>query len=242
MHYDKWTPQMSYFSQFDKLDHLGKKFNTNKSSLWTKPDGSKQTKSTLLDKYEFFLNQLLLNASLNVLELGAGPDSNIGASARMWKEYFPSHTNLNIADINEKAKILENEGIAVHVGDLGDISFLTRLASRTWDFVIDDASHKWPHQILSFRYLFPSLRSGGVFIIEDLCTSFGKLRPKYSMDERYDPVDYFLAISRGCCGLSRMVDKQRNRIYPPFLSADLDILSTVSMVAWASNSCIIVKR
>ena len=38
--------------------------------------------------------------------------------------------------------------------------------------IIDDASHIWSHQILCLEYLYDILPSGGIYIIEDLETSF----------------------------------------------------------------------
>ena len=47
---------------------------------------------------------------------------------------------------------------------------LARIAAAApgYDVIIDDASHASPHQQLAFRHLFPRLRSGGLYIIEDL--------------------------------------------------------------------------
>ena len=39
--------------------------------------------------------------------------------------------------------------------------------------MIDDGPHLWDMQILTLQHLFPVLRPGGVYIIEDLHTSFG---------------------------------------------------------------------
>ena len=41
-----------------------------------------------------------------------------------------------------------------------------------FDIILDDGGHKMDQQITSFRVLFPILKSGGVYIIEDLGTSY----------------------------------------------------------------------
>jgi len=41
-----------------------------------------------------------------------------------------------------------------------------------WDIIIDDASHYPPHQIISFQNLWPKLRPGGLYVVEDIETSY----------------------------------------------------------------------
>ena len=57
-------------------------------------------------------------------------------------------------------------------------------AHGPFDFVIDDGSHASPQQIESFRILWPFIKDRGVYIIEDVQTSYwpafggGTLVPK----------------------------------------------------------------
>jgi hypothetical protein len=41
-----------------------------------------------------------------------------------------------------------------------------------FDFIIDDGSHVNSHQIESFRILWPFLKDGGTYIVEDVQTSY----------------------------------------------------------------------
>jgi hypothetical protein len=41
-----------------------------------------------------------------------------------------------------------------------------------WDIVIDDGSHLPRHQLVSFCALFPFVRPGGLYIIEDIESSY----------------------------------------------------------------------
>ena len=40
------------------------------------------------------------------------------------------------------------------------------------DIVLDDGSHQTKHQIESFKFLFPRMSKGGIYMVEDLHTSF----------------------------------------------------------------------
>jgi hypothetical protein len=234
---------MSFFAIYKELDAIGVKNNTNKASSWMRADGSRESMGEgLLVKYELFLNKLRGKSGLSILELGAGPDCNIGASVRVWKEYFQG-ASVHVADIKESARNLEREGFHVHVGDLGNMDFVQGLAKQKWDFVIDDASHLWSHQILAFRTLFPSVVSGGIFIMEDLCTSYAHFRKEYSCGfDMKDAVSYFLAISRGTCYPNAVgSDEELRRIYD-ISNADELLIPKVSLISWIGNSCIIAKR
>lgn len=233
---------MNFFADLEELDRLGVEGNTNKASSWRAADGQHMQSEGLLRRYDFFLSRLRQQGGSRILELGAGPDDNIGASVRMWKRYFDPSAEIHVADIKPSAQKLAGEGFHPHVGDLGQQQFLNKLARHSWDFVIDDASHIWIHQIMAFRTLFPALRSGGIFICEDLCTSFGEMRVPYSQGfDMKDPVQYFQTLSRRVCdGQPRAQDAQ-HEIYS-LSELDQRLVAQVHMVSWISNSAIIIKR
>jgi hypothetical protein len=118
------------------------------------------------------------NAAINFLELGlavggpevGGPvDRQVDSpSVRMWLEYFP-HAQIYGFDISDFSHIKFPRFTFVR-GDSGSAEDLERLANSTsgFDIVIDDGSHASYHQQMAFRFLFPKLRPGGTYIIEDL--------------------------------------------------------------------------
>lgn len=162
------------------LNTIGLENNTDKASLDRSRFKSIKNRDghNYLVKYESFLNHLK-NEKLSMLELGAGPLWNCGASARMWESYFKAAEKIEIAEINGAAKKIESSKVSVQIGDLGELEFLQSFLSTEWDFVIDDASHICWHQMLALKTLFPAVKDGGIFIIEDIHTSFGDLRGKY---------------------------------------------------------------
>jgi hypothetical protein len=112
---------------------------------------------------------------LNLLEIGVGGYSNPscgGNSLRMWNAYFP-HANIYGIDLYDK-RSLEERRIRVLQGDQTDERFLRRLVENTggFDIVIDDGSHVNSHVIRTFQLLFPLLRNPGIYVIEDLQTSY----------------------------------------------------------------------
>ena len=100
-----------------------------------------------------------------ILEIGVA----YGSSMRMWKEYFPGAMIYGI-DIHGDAKKKEEDRIKVFIGDQSDEFFLASVISSIGgdiDIIIDDGSHNPEHQIKSFTKLFPFLKSGGTYIVED---------------------------------------------------------------------------
>jgi hypothetical protein len=111
-----------------------------------------------------------------LLEIGIGGEhddpSSGGASLRMWRRWFP-RAQIHGADLYDKSGIAGRR-IAVHRTDQADPAALEELASAVGpcDVVIDDGSHVCDHVITTFQVLFPAVRPGGTYVIEDLQTSY----------------------------------------------------------------------
>jgi hypothetical protein len=105
---------------------------------------------------------------LNVLEIGVLK----GESLRMWKRYFPKSQIFGI-DILD-ARNIEESRIKIFQGDQGDECFLEDVFKLigSLDIIIDDGSHQNKHVICSFQTLFPLLNDGGIYVVEDLQTSY----------------------------------------------------------------------
>ena len=115
--------------------------------------------------------------AINLLEIGIGGDADIndgGQSLRMWKEYFPKARIFGI-DIYDKSKHIEDR-IEIFKGDQTDAQFLNDVCCHIGqiDVIIDDGSHVNGHVIATFKTLFPLLKDGGIYVIEDTQTSYWK--------------------------------------------------------------------
>ena len=99
-----------------------------------------------------------------------------GGSSQMWREYFGPDATIYGVDIDPRCKAWEEPGFQVFIGDQGDPEFLTRIADEIGpvDVVIEDGGHFPLHQITTFEVFYPRIRRGGVFLIEDLHTSYWK--------------------------------------------------------------------
>lgn len=102
-----------------------------------------------------------------------------GGSIRMWRDLIGPDATLACIDIRPEACDLAR-GVAdkVYCGSQVDDNLLSEIAIDCggFDVVIDDGSHANAHMVHSLQRLFPHVRSGGVYIIEDMFTS---LWPSY---------------------------------------------------------------
>jgi hypothetical protein len=166
------------------LDRLARDHGTDKSSQ----------KHDYMRFYEFFL-QPLKGDHFTLLELGVGPEKNKGKSLLTWRDYFPN-ANIVGVDIRPDAKDVETDRITIEVGNCGEPAYLMSLADKYKPrIIIDDASHKWSHQILSLETLFSSLEPGGIFIMEDIQTSFEPFRQKIYADCSEDAFSYLVRLT-----------------------------------------------
>jgi hypothetical protein len=110
----------------------------------------------------------LRDQPVKLLEIGVGR----GNSMRMWREYFPRAALYGL-DI-EECRQVEPLNVTVFIGSQGDPVVLDRLAAKTGklDIVIDDGSHRWSDQMVAFERLYPHLQPGGIYVVEDLHTSY----------------------------------------------------------------------
>ncbi len=115
---------------------------------------------------------------IKLIEIGIGgyEDSwDGGGSLRMWRTYFARGLICGI-DICEKSCHREKR-IKTFQGSQIDFEFLRGVIDEIGspDIVIDDGSHINAHMIASFQFLFPLLKPGGVYVMEDLQTSYWKI-------------------------------------------------------------------
>jgi predicted O-methyltransferase YrrM len=128
------------------------------------------------DKYDFYFNHLR-DKNIKMLEIGILK----GSSIRMWDRYF-SNAQINAIDINPDCKKHEKENVKIYICDQSNIDFLNKhFCDSEFDIIIDDGSHIPKHQIASFEFLFKKLKPSGLYVIEDLHTSYC-LNPIFSKD------------------------------------------------------------
>lgn len=216
------------------LDALAEKFNTDKATRHRSRDGKAYEGHGYAPFYERFFRDFR-DAPIAIMELGCGQVWNIGASLRMLKAYFPEAEVIGV-DNKPAARRLIAEGFRIEVGDLGRIEFLRRLRRYRPTILIDDASHLWSHQILAMAELYDTLPPGGIYVMEDINTSFGHLRETYAGGTSFSGHDFVTAVSTALHAVDR--DHLRTVPYPEYVDY---VARRTSFVAQFRHTALFVR-
>jgi hypothetical protein len=118
-----------------------------------------------------------LKTSKKVLEIGI----YYGDSLKLLEYYF-SDAKIFAIDINNY-EYLNNDKIKTFICNQEirtELKLVIDSIGDELDLIIDDGGHSMKQQQVSFGFLFSKLKSGGVYILEDLHTSrvnFGTISP-----------------------------------------------------------------
>jgi len=121
------------------------------------------------DVYDRHFSQFR-NKEIVILEIGVYQ----GGSLQMWRDYFGPKAKIYGIDINPKCKELEEENTRIFIGSQSDRNFLREIKKSIppFDILIDDGGHTMEQQIVSFEELFDHVKEEGVYLCEDLHTSY----------------------------------------------------------------------
>lgn len=124
------------------------------------------------DAYDKFFSKYR-GKDITILEIGIFK----GGSLQMWKNYFKTSANkvqIYGIDIEPACKRLEEDGINIFIGSQEDREFLRKVKKEIGkvDILIDDGGHTMNQQIVTFEELFDLVADDGLYLCEDLHTSY----------------------------------------------------------------------
>jgi hypothetical protein len=135
-----------------------------------------------VEKYvEYF--EPLKEKEIKILEIGIyrppTTDQEPGASLKTWYEYFPKAkiygVDVNVfTDVeNDRIKtIVANQELRENNGIVNGLKEIIDTFGGDFDIIIDDGGHTMIQQQITLGYMFKYLKPGGLFVIEDLHTSY----------------------------------------------------------------------
>lgn len=140
------------------LDEIALSFKTDKASRY----------HNYTPVYEYYFEPLR-DKEIVLLELGIGDIFSLnreGESILMWREYFSKGKCYAID--NNSDKVARNTDC--FWCDQTDEKVLKDIVDMIGspDIIVDDCSHLKDNTIISFEILFPLLKSGGLFCVEDV--------------------------------------------------------------------------
>ena len=150
----------------DKLSQIAQKHDTDKGL-------NHHGYTPIYDKY---FSQYV-GKSITFLEIGIGGyefNNRGGGSLNMWAEYFENAKIIGV-DLYDKSQIKKDSRVEIHKfsQDHG-MAFFNLFQQGIPDIVIDDASHRNDLTIQTFKIVFPYLKEGAIYVVEDTHTSYWK--------------------------------------------------------------------
>lgn len=111
-----------------------------------------------------------VNRPIRLLEIGCLH----GGSLQLWKRYFGPHAHIIGIDINPNCLNHVEDQIDIRIGSQDDLEFLACIVDEftSFDIIIDDGSHLCEHQITTFNALYPHVKENGLYVVEDVHTSY----------------------------------------------------------------------
>jgi|SRR5690349_18582764 len=102
--------------------------------------------------------------ALNVLEIGILH----GCSLRAWRDYFKNATIIGID--NHPSRLITDIRIESRHVDTTDRDRFMEVCGELpqFEIIIDDGSHVFNEQLFALAVLWPKLRPGGIYIVEDI--------------------------------------------------------------------------
>lgn len=182
--------------------------------------------------------------SSGMIEIGLHQESSL----LLWLNYFPT-TFIYGIDLHKGEK---GERFQIITGDQTNLSLLRSVASQLAHpiyFINDDGSHIPQHQLTTFNFMFRHvLQEGGVYIIEDIETSYWKRGTIYGNKTEFG-YGHANSLLEKCKDLLDFINREflsfsdRERVKNRLLvhGFELETIEWISSVSFCQNCIIITK-
>ena len=130
----------------------------------------------LMNKWDHYFDvyhrhlQRFRGKAITMIEIGVFN----GGSLHMWRDYLGPKARIVGVDINPGCVAFAEPGTEIIIGDQTDRDFLRKLGEHLEgaEVLLDDGGHTMTQQIATFEEMYPHLHPEGVYICEDLHTSY----------------------------------------------------------------------
>lgn len=162
-------------------------------------------------KYDKYLSEFR-DKDIKFFEIGV----QYGYSVKMWQEYF-SKASIYSIDIEPNCKAFETDRVKIDIGSQNDPDFLNKVNDNwgPFDVIVDDGSHHNESMSISFETLFPLLKPGGLYIVEDLTCCYWPWIQK-NVDQNFNSIIQKLVDHVHASGFTGIGDKRNNHKDPVF--------------------------
>jgi hypothetical protein len=159
----------------ESLDSIAIREQTDKASVFTRTFAKPHDYCRHLEL--FF--EPIRDKEIKLLEIGCGG----GESIRTWLEYFPAAHVFSVDNVHSTnpwntVTPTAHPRYQFVIGDQSDLTFWQCFVAdygSDWDVLIDDGGHYSNQVITTLNCMWSSIRSGGLYILEDLGCSYAPI-------------------------------------------------------------------
>jgi FtsJ-like methyltransferase len=182
--------------------------------------------------------------TVQLLEIGV----QNGGSIEIYSNFFSEKSTIIGCDVDKNvSKLRFRSNVQIIIGDANAISTIERVRDfeNSFDFIIDDGSHHSRDIVKSFLAYFSSVKSNGVYIVEDVHCAYqigygGGLKYPRSAIEFFKELIDVMNLEHWPSGLPSRMNKRRfERRYG--ISIDSEILKDIHSIEF-KNSMIIIRK
>lgn len=172
----------------NRLTEIANKYNTDKGTNSNCDNNCKGHGFT-----EFYYNYFKDLKRPIILEIGVWK----GASIKMYNEFFNGDCEIYCIDIDPNRDVSDiGDNVHFFVVDQGDINqlnaFKEKMGDIKFDIILDDGSHQIFHQMLTYAVFRKLLKPNGIYVMEDLHTSFLESWGRSYGNEKTTTLDFFV--------------------------------------------------
>ena len=186
--------------------------------------------------YPWFISHFT-NQPINLLEIGIHQTDSI----KLWRSYFKE---VNIYGIDINPKKFDDTTVKIYQVDQSKENQLLDFANNVgvkFDIIIDDGSHVPSHQKLTLKALWKLLNPGGVFIIEDIETSYWGVSEIYGYKFNSNRINLMKSFKKCISFINKefLSIENKEKIKLDNLS---HIFEEVEVISFGYNSVILIKK
>ena len=183
--------------------------------------------------YPWFLAHFR-DRSVDLLEIGIHETESL----KLWKGYFKQIRLCGIDIDKKKFADADVDLFQVDQSKKVELKKFKQRVEREFDIIIDDGSHVPSHQILTLKELWGLLRPGGVYIIEDIETSYWKKSDLYGYGFNSGTVNVVSFATQFIDEINREF-QLGNSVSPTQTS---EVANDVEIISFGHNCIILVKK
>lgn len=201
--------------------------------------------SSYLDIYDREFERLK-DSPVSILEIRV----QNGGHLEILSRFFKNASAIVGCDVDERCKelVFSDSRISVVVADADSDDAQSQIFSKSvnFDVVIDDGSHMQWHIVRNFLRYFPWVKDGGIYIVEDLHTSYWQSY-QGGLFNPYSGIGFFKRLVdvinqehwHGSVTLNDFLRRQANHFQ---VSIDTTILESIRSIKFANSMCLIERK